>query len=449
MSIALIAGALSPLAACDSSDLTVPNLAQAKISSFSCQETVAAIDTLDAAIREDDSDTLNDIGVNTENTKSIQTSLSAQNAKACNSKPVVTVGEEAKVDTYAKGGERSNQPVVGDNGRIVAGDSTREIETPPSVAAGEVLQRCSRLAGWDQFAPCMEGQQWYIDAVNRMAQFTGYTWDDVLKWATAKDVNGKLVDARTIQVFNLSQVDMPEPKARNAVRGLIGNDADILPFPVYHGEFINSRGLKEKTVSSFVDRKRQVRIALSPLVLNKQGQVVGLRGDAGIFVDCLNIWGLAFAIALKPEEPAACPPGTSMAGHPVPPSGPPGCNTPPATPVTTPPSGCTNCSPTTTPPPDNKIPAQAPGQPGGAGDGGKSLHGGDGTERHTADPNPSPPAAGNPPAVYNPPVVVTTQNPPGGTPAPSEPAKPSASGGAPSSNPQSTCVNPPGMNVCG
>lgn len=94
---------------------------------------------------------------------------------------------------------------------------------------------------------------------------------------------------------------------------------------------------------------------------------------------------------------------------------PPGQTPPP------PPPGCTTCATTTPPPPgctnclDTKVPTQAPGN-GGAGDGGSSEYGGNGGDRHTADPTPAPPAGGNPPPTYNAPPPPTHSTPTGSTP---------------------------------
>lgn len=88
-------------------------------------------------------------------------------------------------------------------------------------------------------------------------------------------------------------------------------------------------------------------------------------------------------------------------------------------------------SPSTTPPDveNGKKPHEAPGN-GGPGDGGDEKYGGNGSDRHTADPKPKPPAAGEPKDNYSSPPPPKDPNPPAGskpTRTPSPPApEPSA-----------------------
>ncbi|HJP80993.1 MAG TPA: hypothetical protein VJ841_01190 [Candidatus Saccharimonadales bacterium] len=82
-----------------------------------------------------------------------------------------------------------------------------------------------------------------------------------------------------------------------------------------------------------------------------------------------------------------------------------------------------------------KNPHLIPGN-GGAGDGGSSKYGGTGSDRQTADPHASSPAAGNPPSRYTPPAPPKDTSPPrgstptrGSTPAPEPSVNPTGGSG--------------------
>ena len=98
-------------------------------------------------------------------------------------------------------------------------------------------------------------------------------------------------------------------------------------------------------------------------------------------------------------------------------------------PSTTPPGGTSS-----SPPPgvdESKKPREAPGN-GGPGDGGSSQYGGNGSDRHTADPNPKPPAAGKPDDDYSSPAPPKDDKPPAGSKPTQTPPPPSPE---PSANP--------------
>lgn len=441
-----------------------PRLDEGAIATFTCEQATQATTDVKNAVEKGDTRRKDQLGI-TENQvqHDLTIKLNERVASECKEgeKPKGN-GEEA--DVVGNDGSKDRLPVV--TGQPVIGDSTREANTPP-VATTEMLQQCSNSATWRKLVDCVGDNQWYKDGVNRMKPYTGFDWNDVLKYADEKGSDGKPYDARVIHVYNWTEAEKPKNVARNDVRGLIGNDELLGKIEViYHGDFVNSRGLERETVHPFVDKKKQVRISLAPLVRNEKGEL-RLGTNSGVFIDCLNIWGMPFAIT-PPGQAAVCPPGTPMAGQPIPGEGPKGCYPPPPGGCEkpddcTPPPGCTepnNCQPpgctepnNCQPPPcidncgnNHKKPGEAPGQPGAPGDGGSTKYGGDGSDRHTADPNPAPPAAGQPPASQQPAPQPPANNPvPSAQPAPTPTAtQPPATGAPPPSQAPEQCVPAPG-----
>lgn len=305
--------------------------------------------------------------------------------KAC--KP----GSEPTVDVTPVNGELEQLPVVA-GGDVVRGDSTTSPETP-SVVPVAVIRECGTLATWKSLVDCMGDQQWYIDGVNQMKSYTGFDWSDVKKWAEGS----KNIDARVIQVYNL---EISDEDARDAVRSLIGDAADKLSV-VRHGDFVNTRGLEQGTVSPFLDRKQQVRVSLAPLVYTN-GKPSGLRADAGVFVDCLNIWAIPKAVGKVPPNPGrSVPPAPSNPPGTVPPT-----TVPPTTPPTTPPT----VPPTTGNP---KSPEQDPYPRGNAPQGGgPNATPGPGVQKPYTPPPATPYVPPAPPVHTPPPAPPTvTQQP--------------------------------------
>lgn len=339
---------------------------------------------------------------------------------------------ENKVQAVADDGSILQLPVVPDNVDIIVGDSTKDPDTRPVMPA--LPDNCRGAINWTQVRDCVGTEQWYIDGINMMKPYSRFNWDDVLKWADAKRPDGKPVgDARLIQVYHLTEAQKPKDVAKNDVRSLVGNDQALANMQVapYKGDFVNTRELENERVSPFVDQGRQVRVSIAPLILNEKGEAVGLNPNGGIFVDCFNIWGMAYAIAPAPGKPAVCP-GTTM---PIPPEGPKGCNppgtsTPPTTSTTSTCVGCTTT--TTTPPVETKDRRQGSNYQGNVTEGGQKAQPGPGTQDPppivvtTTRVNPPPPPP-PPPAGTQTPTPTST-----GTPPPSNPgAGPSNSGTVP------------------
>jgi hypothetical protein len=333
-------------------------------------------------------------------------------------KPPKDKEDEAK----ATGNDGSEQrlPVV--TGAPVIGDSTKEANTPP-VAPVAMLQECSGSISWQKLDACVGNRQWYRDGFDLMSPYSGFNQADVKKYATAMGSDGKPFDARLIHVYNWTEAEKPKDQARRDVAALIGNDEVLAKIEVvYHGDPVNSRGLEKEKVNPFIDRKKQVRVSLAPLVYNEKGEVIGLNPNGGVFIDCLNIWGMPFTIT-PVNQPALCPPGTPMAGQPIPGEGPKGCYPPPppggckeANNCTSTPPGCkeqNNCQPPGCTRPDNCQPPPCVGQ---CGLDQKNPSQGSNHQGH-ADQGGGQKANPGPGTVEPPPVVVTTtrNNPPAPT----------------------------------
>jgi hypothetical protein len=289
----------------------------------------------------------------------LKTALSAKINECTNHvQPVVNAN---KNEVMTRDGNRVQLSVA--TGLVPTADTTHEADTPP-VAPLPFLERCKGVLGWDELVKCVGDEQWYKDGVTKMKPYTGFDWNDVIKWADTKvddpntpEVDSKPINSRAIHVYGWTEQEKSQEQARTDVRALVNDEAALKDMPVvYHLEpsgtplsFANSRDLEGDRVNPFVDRKKQVRVALSPIVFDEQGRATKLRGDAGIFVDCLNIWGMPFSIAPRPGTPVLCPPDSGMAGQPIPSEGPKGC-TPPSTPPTTTTDTTPPHTTTTTPP---------------------------------------------------------------------------------------------------
>lgn len=272
-------------------------------------------------------------------------------------------------------------PLVDDNGTIIRGDSTSDPRTPASYDAAK---QQGPLVTWADAERVLGGLPWYVEALNARKSKTGFDWTDVQKWATADDV-----DPRVIQVFNL---EISDQEARDAVRELVGNDADRLPIARHMTCIVNTRGFGHETVQDFADCREMVRVTLAPIVYNEKGEPVGLRGNTGIFVDCFNIWWIPRQVVKHGPPPQEAPPTTPTA--------------PPTMPPAPPTTGLTPKDPNQEPSRRGNVPPQVQGP-----------------APSVSEPA-SPPAGGSPPASYVPPAppasaVVPPSTRPSAPPAPS------------------------------
>ncbi len=329
-------------------------------------------------------------------------------------------------------GQLRSLPLVDQVGRTPAPvDTTSDPRSPATYADA---MKCSPVRNWAELVTCIGDQQWYKDGVNARKAKTGFDWNDVETWGEATDV-----DTRVIHVFNMSVGEKSDEAARKDARALIGNDADKLSV-VRHQCIINTRGLEGDKMEDFTDCRKMVRVSLSPLAY-REGKVGGLRADAGIFVDCLNIWWLPQAVIKNGPPPP--PPGrggpppsdTPSIVTPPPPGrgGPPPVTThPPGPPPVSPPPGTTQPPP----PPAPKVPGADPYPRGNAPiGGGPNVNPGPGVQQPWTPPPavpyvpPAPPA---PPQPAAPPVGSTPEPAPIVIPTPEVD---NGGGGAPPGDP--------------
>lgn len=303
---------------------------------------------------------------NTEQIKATRAALDGRAATACGTPAAAPSASptgaapaphtEGKVPVAGPDGKREDVMSLS-GGEIPNGDTTKK-EQMPSLA-GDLLLNCGTLQGWDTLVPCIEqskqGGKWYIDKVNAMHAEgkIQFSWSDVQKWAKAKTKKGNLPEARVIEVFGYTQAEMPVEKARTNVAELltvkdkdgveIVNGLEVanrLEVAYHQSPFLDTLRPKFKdqeetpSILEFADYIKQVRVSLVPLVLDKDGFAEAKVKDSwsGIFVDCYNIWGKWAFMPPSPSAELVCPPGTELAGKPVPMDGrcsPPTVVTPP------------------------------------------------------------------------------------------------------------------------
>lgn len=297
---------------------------------------------------------------------------------------------EATIDTAKEGstvgvanvdGSVMELPIV-ESPEMQVVDTTGQSVTPPLLNGS--LRFTAQTLSWGGLVDRVGDQQWYKDGINARAAQTGFTWDDVLKFAKVnKMVDGKVAGANAlaIQVFNLP--DMSDAEARDEVRKYItpsveetiGITVDRLPIQHHKGGFVNTRQVgddKSPKMGEYFDMQPMVRVTLMPIKFDKNDKAVGLDGSrgAGIFIDCGNLHWVPVAKwictdARQCGERPTCPspstgnfPNCNWPTPPPPPNQPPsgGCKHDCA-----PPPGCQhNCNP----PDDSKDWSESPQEDG-------------------------------------------------------------------------------------
>lgn len=168
-------------------------------------------------------------------------------------------------------------------------DTTSDSRTPATVSGAFREQAGCELwvSTWSDLVDCMGNQQWYIDALNARSNNTGFTWDDVLKWAKDPQLNGK-----TQLVIHVFGTEVTDKEAREIAHEVVANNVDVNVLPIVRHDvgFANTRATGHHKVGDFYDKRQMVRVSLAPVSYNADGTVKGLRSDAGVFVDCFNIW---------------------------------------------------------------------------------------------------------------------------------------------------------------
>lgn len=313
-------------------------------------------------------------------------------------------------------GELRSLPLVDDNDTIISGDSTGDPRTPASY---ELAKENGPLVTWADAERELGKLDWYVEAVEARKSKTGFDWEDVSKWATATDI-----DPRVIHVFNM---DVTDQGARDAVRDLVGSDADRMPIARHMTCIVNTRGFGHETVQDFADCRKMVRVSLAPIVYDEKGEPVGLRSDAGIFVDCLNIWWIPRQVVPNGPPPSVAPPATTTPTGTIPPGTVPPTTRPGTTTSTTTPRTTTTVKP--------KDPTRDPCATG------NSRPGGCGPEEGPSE-GPTEHPAVIPPPVYvppTPPTVPPTTRPPVTAPPTTTPPATTP----PTTTPPTTVIPPP------
>ncbi|HEX6461784.1 MAG TPA: hypothetical protein VFZ58_00735 [Candidatus Saccharimonadales bacterium] len=357
--------------------------------------------------------------------------ITASSSPSSPAKPPAANGvpEESEATITEANDEEAQMPVV-EGGPRVDVDSTQDPQTPPVVPDVEL----TTMSTWTKLHGKMNGEHWYTGGIDARKAKTGWNWQtDVTTWAKARNRDGKIVDARVIKVFNYTAEELSDDEARATVKKKLGNDPAVDNMWVErHNCFINTRGLKRKQMTDFVDCKpKQIRVVLVPLVLNADGTVAGPQANSTswIFVDCLNLGRLYFQMT-RPGQPKVCPPGSPNAGQPM--TGIKSCYPPGQQPP--PPS---SCKPGMCPPPSSGKDTWNDPQVLGSN---KPGHNGS----HPAQSDPiRPPQGGSPPAAYTPPAQpAPTTVPRPADPPPVEPSAPPSSAPAPPGDP---CADNPDL----
>jgi hypothetical protein len=238
----------------------------------------------------------------------------------------VTAGDKVGVEDHTGG--TKVVPVVGASGDPIVIDTTSNPATPPLMPAllDGTLRFTAQTLSWAGIVERVGAQQWYKDGVNSFAAQTGFTWDDVLKFASVnKVVDGKVqgVNALAIQIYN--QPNLTDGQARDQVRQyitpdiekIIGTTVDQLPIQRINNGFsntVNAGTAAFPKMTEVFDTEQMVRVSLMPIVFNEKGEATGLDGSrgAGIFIDCGNLhwvpkamWKCTDSSCTKPTPPPA------------------------------------------------------------------------------------------------------------------------------------------------
>ena len=261
--------------------------------------------------------------------------------------------DDGKAGVADSDGELRSLALVDGEGPVIKGDSTNDPRTPASY---ELAKENGPLVTWSDAERELGKLDWYVKAVNARKSKTGFDWSDVSKWATTT-----YIDPRVIHVFNM---DVTDQGARDAVRNLVGSDANRMPIARHNTCIVNTRGFGHETVQDFADCRKMVRVSLAPIVYDEKGEPVGLRSNAGIFVDCLNIWWIPRQVVKNGPPPQKAPPAISTPPGTIPPGTVPPTTRPPGTTTTTTRPGTTTTTTrptvTTTTRPAGKDSSQSP-----------------------------------------------------------------------------------------
>jgi hypothetical protein len=194
-------------------------------------------------------------------------------------------------------------PVVGIKGEIAPVNTVHDPRTPATF--NPFTHNNTPVLVWGGLVQAVNAAHatQYINAVNDRARATGFNWADIQKWSVDPRLKGTYT--LTIQVFGSGFSDA---EARNIAAELVGRKlADVLPIvPHPAGILINTRSIGNGQVGDFLDVRSMVRVSLSPVVINKKGNLVVGR-NSGIFTDCFNIWRLGRVVKHHAKTPGKTP----------------------------------------------------------------------------------------------------------------------------------------------
>lgn len=270
-----------------------------------------ALAAFNELVASDDSGRRNDAfeawGVNPQDEEAVAAAITTLEARAAEVCEDVAAGAES-TGVMNEDGSVAILPMYEGDGTTVIMDSTDVASVPPLLDFGQQYQ--ANTLTWQGLVERVGDQQWYIDGVNARAAQTGFTWDDVLRFAsvnrveTDEDGNEMVagVNALAIQIYNLTSEEMTDNEARAAVaeyitpevESVIGITVAELPIQRIGGGFVNTRnvGTKEAPVmGDYFSPEKMVRVSLMPIVFNEAGQPVSLDGSraTGVFIDCGNL----------------------------------------------------------------------------------------------------------------------------------------------------------------
>lgn len=224
--------------------------------------------------------------------------------------------EEDVIGVEQPNGDLESLPVVGTEGvTLTSADTTANPQTPATFKGVRATCDAEYLLKWSALVDCIDeaGADWYIDAVNDRAKYTGFTWSEVVQWANDPqlDSSSQLI----IQVYGGS--GFTDDEARAIALELVGDETLVAKLPIVRNPngFANTWSEGNEKVGNFFDRRTMVRVSLAPVVYNTDGTIKGIRGNAGIFIDCLNVWWKVVrtceGVCTPPPPPPPPPPPTS------------------------------------------------------------------------------------------------------------------------------------------
>lgn len=252
----------------------------------------------------------------------------------CAVQPALAAADRPLPDNGQKAGVRETDGTPRANVPWVTGlpGTTPSADTVAAGAPASILGCEGYLEGWESLVECVENTKatWYTEAINARKGKTGFGWSDILKWASARDENGKLAESRVIEIFGHTVSD---EEARRRAAEIVGSPevASRLPIIRQPAAFMNTWTPDGESLQDYLfspEEPHAVRVSLAPLKLNDDDKVIGLyiNTPSGVFVDCANVWWIPLAVNTTSGEPPAPP---SKPGNGTPPPATPGGGTPP------------------------------------------------------------------------------------------------------------------------